>query len=148
MAYEFRMSRRMQFAETDMAGIVHFSNFFRFMEETEHAFFRSLGLEIHGTRGGHMFGWVRVHAECDYSRPARYMDELDIQLSVRSMTSKSIDYEILFRLGAADGLEEKIARGEMRVVHVCKGPDDERMRAREMPADVARLIEVSPHHST
>ena len=47
MAYEYKMTRRIEFAETDMAGIVHFSNFFRMMEATEHAFFRSLGLSIH-----------------------------------------------------------------------------------------------------
>ena len=43
MPYEFKHIRRVEFAETDMAGIVHFSNFFRMMEATEHAFFRSLG---------------------------------------------------------------------------------------------------------
>ena len=44
MAHRFVMRDIVQFSETDMAGIVHFSNFFRFMERTEHAFFRSLGL--------------------------------------------------------------------------------------------------------
>ena len=41
--FEFKLTRRIEFAETDMAGIVHFANFFRMMEATEHAFFRSLG---------------------------------------------------------------------------------------------------------
>ena len=36
MTFEFHTTRRIQFAETDMAGIVHFSNFFRYMEEAEH----------------------------------------------------------------------------------------------------------------
>ena len=43
MAHAFTMQRRVEFAETDMAGILHFSNYFRFMESVEHAFFRSLG---------------------------------------------------------------------------------------------------------
>ena len=43
---EFSIRRRVQFAETDLAGIAHFSNFVRWMEETEHAFFRSLGMSI------------------------------------------------------------------------------------------------------
>jgi len=38
MPYEFKHTRRVEFAETDMAGIVHFSNFFRMMESTEHAY--------------------------------------------------------------------------------------------------------------
>ena len=42
----FRYSRRVQFAETDLAGIVHFSMFFRYMEEAEHALWRAAGLTI------------------------------------------------------------------------------------------------------
>ena len=52
MAYEFKVRRRVEFSETDMAGIVHYSNFFRYMEAAEHAFFRSLGLSIHKQPGG------------------------------------------------------------------------------------------------
>ena len=48
MPYEFKLTRRIEFAETDMAGIVHFANFYRMMEVTEHAFFRSLGFSLHG----------------------------------------------------------------------------------------------------
>ena len=40
MPSEFKHTRRIEFAETDMAGIVHFANFFRMMETTEHEFFR------------------------------------------------------------------------------------------------------------
>ena len=46
MPYEFKLTRRVEFAETDMAGIVHFANFFRMMEAAEHAFFRSVGFSI------------------------------------------------------------------------------------------------------
>jgi len=35
MVYEFKLTRPVDFVETDMAGIMHFSNFFRFMEATE-----------------------------------------------------------------------------------------------------------------
>ena len=37
---EFRLQRRVQFYETDAAGIVHFSWFFRYLEEAEHALWR------------------------------------------------------------------------------------------------------------
>ncbi|HCE02754.1 MAG TPA: acyl-CoA thioesterase, partial [Acidobacteria bacterium] len=43
---EFRLTRRVQFYETDSAGIVHFSVFFRYMEEAEHAMWRAAGLSI------------------------------------------------------------------------------------------------------
>ena len=44
---EHRLKRRVQFYETDMAGIVHFSCYFRYMEEAEHAMWREAGLSIH-----------------------------------------------------------------------------------------------------
>ena len=40
MPPQFTYSRRIQFSDTDMAGIVHFANFYRFMEEAEHEMFR------------------------------------------------------------------------------------------------------------
>ena len=40
MPCEFKVVRRVEFSETDMAGIVHYSNFFRYMEAAEHGFFR------------------------------------------------------------------------------------------------------------
>ncbi len=42
----FRYARRVQFAETDLAGIMHSSNFFRYMEEAEHALWRAAGPSI------------------------------------------------------------------------------------------------------
>ena len=42
----FAYRRRVQFAETDLAGLVHFSMFFRYMEEAEHALWRAAGLTI------------------------------------------------------------------------------------------------------
>ena len=148
MAFEFKQERRIEFAETDMAGIVHFANYFRFMEATEHEFFRSLGFTLHTNEDGVMQGWARVHAECDYQRPLRYGERVEIQLIVREKGSTSLGYEFRFRL--ADGGPE-VARGALRVVYVSRGPGDERMRASEIPAEIAATVEVAPrelHQST
>ena len=78
MPSEFSVTRKVEFAETDMAGIMHFSNFFRYMEVAEHAFFRSLGFSIVTEKSGHDVGWPRVHASCDYMRPLRFEDDVEI----------------------------------------------------------------------
>ena len=62
MVYEFKMQRTVEFSDTDMAGIMHFANYFRFMEVVEHTFFRSLGLKLHGQADGNVFGWARAEA--------------------------------------------------------------------------------------
>ena len=141
MAFEFKQERRIEFSDTDMAGIVHFANYFRFMEATEHEFFRSLGFTLHTNEDGVMQGWARVHAECDYRGPLRYDDKVEIHLIVREKGSTSFGYEFRFRL--ADGGPE-VARGALKVVFVSRGPDDERMRPSEMPAAIAQKIEVAP----
>ena len=40
MIAKFSYEHRVEFFETDLAGIVHFANYYRFMEQAEHAFFR------------------------------------------------------------------------------------------------------------
>lgn len=46
----FHWRRRVEFAETDMAGIAHFSSFVIYMEQAEHALLRSLGTSVFGAR--------------------------------------------------------------------------------------------------
>jgi YbgC/YbaW family acyl-CoA thioester hydrolase len=143
MAHEFRMTHRVEFAETDMAGIVHFANFFRYMENTEHEFFRSLGLSIHMQDEGRTVGWPRVHAECDYQQPLRFEDLVEVQLLVREKKSKSLRYEFVFRKLTDAGAVE-IARG--RITAVCVSLDREagRMRAVQIPPQIADRIEAAP----
>jgi YbgC/YbaW family acyl-CoA thioester hydrolase len=74
MAYEFKITRRVEFSETDMAGIMHYSNYFRFMETAEHQFYRSLGFSVVLAQHNPPLGFPRVHAECDYKRPLRFED--------------------------------------------------------------------------
>ena len=73
---EFTYTRSVQFAETDLAGIVHFSAFFRYMEEAEHALWRAAGLSVAGD-GLH---WPRVVAYCDYTNPLRFEDEITVKV--------------------------------------------------------------------
>src|SRR5439155_10782509 len=97
MASEFKVQRRVEFSETDMAGIVHYSNFFRYMEAAEHEFFRSLGFSVVTRQVDPPVGWPRVHAECDYKHPLRFEDEVEIRLLVSQKRSKLFTYEFQFR---------------------------------------------------
>jgi YbgC/YbaW family acyl-CoA thioester hydrolase len=118
MPYEFKLIRRVEFAETDMAGIMHFSNFFRMMETAEHAFFRSLGFTVHGTENETTIGWPRVSANCDFRAPLRFEEEVEIHLVVAEVRSRSIRYQFIFRK-VTDGAE--VARGS--VAAVCASVD-------------------------
>jgi len=144
MPWEFRQLHRVEFAETDLAGIMHFSNFFRFMERTEHAFHRSLGFSIHMEVEELKIGWPRVHASCDYKRPVRFEDELEVQLLVREKRARSVTYEFIFRkIGEA----EEVARGRMTAVCVSMEADahgERTIRAVPIPEVIAARLEVAP----
>lgn len=105
------MSRRVQFHETDLAGVVHFSNYFRMMEEVEHAWWRSLGLSVHMPEHEGGIGWPRVSASCDYTAPIRFEDELTLSLAVANVGEKSLEVVIEFHCGG-----RKVAAGCMRSV--------------------------------
>ena len=92
----FSIPRRVQFSETDMAGIVHFSNYFRWMEEVEHAFFRSVGLSVSMQHEGMHVGWPRVSVACDFFGPVRFEDEVELNLRVARVGEKSFSYEVDF----------------------------------------------------
>jgi len=99
MPHEFVHTRRVEFAETDMAGIAHYTNFFKWMEETEHAFFRSLGLSIvHRTDDG-LVSWPRVSVGCDYARPALFEDEITVRLRVDKRAARSLTFSFRFFKG-------------------------------------------------
>ncbi|MDB6111600.1 MAG: thioesterase superfamily protein [Pedosphaera sp.] len=142
MAYEFKAVRRVEFSETDMAGIVHYANFFRYMETAEHGFFRELGYSVVMDQFEPAVGWPRVHAECDYRQPLRFEDEVEIHLLVSEKKSKSLSYRFKFyKLNASPRVE--VARGSLTVVCVTKQADG-RMAATHIPKAFADKVEVAP----
>ena len=134
--HEFNITRMVEFNETDMAGIVHFSVFFRYMEYAEHAFFRSLGTSIVDSELA--VGWPRVHCSCDYKRPLKFDEEFNIQLLVTAKKSKSMSYQ--FRFSTEN---TKIALGNITAVCVQRNEEGV-MKARNIPTKIADLIEVAP----
>ena len=142
MAYQFKAIRRVEFAGTDMAGIMHYSNFFRFMETAEHGFFRSLGLSIVTDKVKPPVGWPRVHVRCDFKSPLRFEDEVEIHLLVSEKKSKALSYIFKFRkLNTSPPVE--VARGALTVVCVRRRRDGT-MAACTIPPLVADKIQVAP----
>ena len=140
MSFDFKIQRRVEFSETDMAGIVHYSNFFKFMETAEHAFYRSLGHSVVMKEVDPPLGWPRVHAECDYFKPLRFEDLVEVHMLVKEKKSKALTY--VFRFYKLNGAREEVARGSLTVV--CVAHVNGAMKATEMPKELADKIEVAP----
>jgi acyl-CoA thioester hydrolase len=140
MPYDFKVQRLVEFSETDMAGIMHYSNFFRFMETAEHAFYRSLGHSVVMKDVDPPLGWPRVRAECDYFRPLKFEDLVEVHMLVKEKKNKALTY--VFRFYRLNGGREEVARGALTVV--CVAHVNGAMRAVEMPKELSDKIEVAP----
>ena len=119
MPSEHRATRRIEFPDTDLAGIVHFSRFFVFMEAVEHEFLRSLGTSVVTEWEGNRIGWPRLSATCDYLAPARFEEVLDVRLTVVRKGTRSLTYGFSF---TRDDIP--IAKGTLGVVCCVCNPDE------------------------
>ena len=124
----FRTTRRVEFGDTDMAGIVHFSNFFRYMEAAECDFLRSRGLSVVMDFEGQGIAFPRVSATCDYVKPARFQDLLDVIVTIERIGTKSVAF--VFEFSRAG---EIIAKGKVTSV-CCRTGHDKPLEGIEIPA--------------
>lgn len=138
MPYEYHTKRIIEFADTDLAGIVHFARFFVFMETAEHEFLRTLGTSVSIDLDGNKIGWPRLAASCEYLSPAKFEDVLDIHLTVFRKGKKSITCKFLFTLENV-----VIARGQMTSACCICNPG-EKIKAIPIPNFIADKIEEVP----
>jgi 4-hydroxybenzoyl-CoA thioesterase/acyl-CoA thioester hydrolase len=133
MPATFHHKRRIQFSETDLAGVVHFANFFRMMEEVEHAFFRSLDLSVVMLHEATEIGWPRVAASCEFFGPLKFEDEVELVLRVTKVGEKSFNYECEFLLGG-----RRVALGKM--TSVCCQMLDGHMQSMRIPEGIRKKL--------
>src|SRR5262245_16049794 len=131
----FRTTRRVEFGDTDMAGIMHFANFFRFMEAAETDFLRARGLSVSWREGGQRFGFPRVAASCDFQKPARFGDVLEVAVTLEKIGQKSVTYRFEF---SRDG--EPIATGRISAAYCLEVPGHG-LESMEIPPEIRAKLE-------
>lgn len=133
----FHTQRRIEFVDVDLAGFVHFSRFFIFMETAEHEFLRSLGTSVHTHINGDEIGWPRLAASCEYLKPAKFEDVLDIEVLIKRKGITSMTYEFLFRRDRV-----LIARGQVSSI-CCKIHPQHGLKKIPIPSFLADKIQLS-----
>ena len=138
MAYEHHYQRLVHWQDTDIAGIIHYTNYFRYMDEAETEFYRSVGL--HKLKDSKREGVMcpRVSATCDFIKPATFGDELDVHSWISKKGRSSIVFQYSFKLAG-----QEVARGSVTAAFVSKGPDG-KLKPVAMPERFDRLLEVAP----
>jgi len=135
MTPQFVTTHRVEFVDTDLAGILHFSNYYRYMEQAEHEYFRSLGLEVmHEEEDGSIVSWPRVKTSCTFEAPAHCNDILELRLHIERKGVKSLTIAIEFWKE-----DRRIAHGKLKTV-CCRFRHGEPMQSIEIPAPYSDLI--------
>ena len=140
--HRYRTKERVEFADTDLAGIVHFSRFCHFVEKAEHAFYRSLGFSVAGrkeTDPERQIGWPRIQISFEFRKPLEFEEEFEVEILVEKIGIRTIDYRT--RVWKENG--ELAATGKMGVICV-RSDESGKMRAAEIPQWVLALIEEAP----
>ena len=99
-----RLPIRVYYEDTDLAGIVYYANYLKFIERGRSEWVRELGIDQAAMKRdeGVVFAVRRV--EADYNKPAQYDDELVVTTDVETVTGARLvvrqtvqrDGEVLF----------------------------------------------------
>ena len=136
----YTTTRQVEFSETDMAGIMHFANFYRWMENAEHEFFRSLGLSIHMKIEGQEVGWPRLDTSCTFKRPLKFEETAIIHIFIETITPKTVTYRFEFQK-EENGETLRIAKGKMTTVCVTQDPQTRKLSAIPIPPIILQKLQ-------
>lgn len=126
---------RVYYEDTDLAGIVYYANYLKFIERGRSEWIRSLGVDQGRLKAeqGIVFAVRRI--EADYLRPARFDDELTV---VTRLSSAG---------GARIHLVQDVLRGAERlfVAHVTLVCLTETGQPARLPAEIRRRLAPALH---
>ena len=136
MGQPLQTRRRVEFRDTDAAGIVHFSAFFLWMESAEHELLRHAGIHVVERQSdGTVHSWPRVSTACDYKSALRFGDEVEIAVTVDEVGRTSITYGFRFE-------HERVWVAQGRVVAVrCLMHPGGRPEAVPVPTEIIARLE-------
>ena len=125
------LTLRVYYEDTDLAGIVYYANYLKFIERGRSEWLRELGIDQADLKAqqGQVFA-VR-HLEADYLRPARFDELIEIRSDLHQMRPARLI------------LSQQVLRGadllfDARVTIVCLGGDG---RPRPLPAALLRAFQ-------
>jgi YbgC/YbaW family acyl-CoA thioester hydrolase len=133
------MKKTIEFSETDMAGVVHFANFFVFFEIAEAAFMRSIGLSIFDAASN--LRWPRVHASCDYKAPLSFGETATISLRIGDISERTVTFEFAVFKGAG-GSTGVAATGKTIVVCAFHDSANNKIKSQAIAPETLALLRV------
>ena len=122
---------RVRYAETDKMGVVYYANYFVWFEVARADLLRSLGWSYREMEHAGISLPV-IEAQCEYSRPARYDDELEIRTGGRLLSPVRMEFTYQVRLAA-----DQMVAASGRTVHAAL---DQNGRPCRLPARIREVF--------
>ena len=120
---------RVYYEDTDLAGIVYYANYLRFIERARSEMVRAAGIDqVAMKQAGLVFAVRRVVA--DYLSPARYDDQLEVRTRLTDVK------------GASFTMPQEVWRGETKLfaAHVSIVVLNAEGRATRLPAELRACL--------
>ncbi len=89
----FTVDMPVRWVDTDALRVVHYSNYFRYVEAAEEELYRSLGFTFKELNEKYKIAVPRVEALCRYKAPARYGDIVTVTLQLSEKAEKIVEYD-------------------------------------------------------
>lgn len=97
-----RFTLRVYYEDTDLAGIVYYANYLRFIERARTEFVRDHGIDQGALKRDAGIVFAVRHLEADYLSPAKFDDELTVETSVEALTgARIVMKQVVLRGGQA-----------------------------------------------
>ena len=84
---------RVYYEDTDLAGIVYYANYLKFIERARTEWVRSIGLDQAELKTEHGTVFAVRHITADYIEPARFDEALDVITRLKSLTAARLILE-------------------------------------------------------
>ena len=89
----FKHTFRVHWVDTDVAGVMHFTNYLRYFEACEEEFYRSISLPFHDIQQKYGITFPRVETHCTYKAACRFDDFFEVTMRIREVAEKTITWE-------------------------------------------------------
>jgi acyl-CoA thioester hydrolase len=89
----FKRTFRVHWVDTDVAGVMHFTNYLRYFEACEEEFYRSISMPFNDIRAKYGITFPRVEAHCNYKAACRFDDSFDVTMRVSEVAEKTITWD-------------------------------------------------------
>ena len=121
---------RVYYEDTDLAGIVYYANYLRFIERGRSEAVRALGIDQARMKADTGIVFAVRRMEADYLLPAKFDDELQVQTDITALKGATIE------------MNQRVLRGDTllftaKLRLVCLGPGDKAVR---IPADIRQML--------